>query len=123
MPGSLADNLRSSMVAKYVILTAAIGTLLVIPALCLADLIEHPCSCKGGSDSCSHEEDCSGDPCAKVVSVNHPVRSERPEPVCPDALPTVLTSDWLVVHSCQVLEPPRPLLSLPHYETPLPLLI
>lgn len=49
----------------------ALGLVLVMPALCTAGLIEHPCEC-GSAVGCHHESDCSDDPCGNDVVVSRP---------------------------------------------------
>ena len=52
--------------------TAAILTLVVLtlPALCAAGVLIHACDC-GEIGGCSHEEDCSSDPCLDPAQVPH----------------------------------------------------
>lgn len=47
----------------------AVWALLVMPALCTAGFIEHPCDC-GNTTGCTHEADCGGDPCS-IVTLRH----------------------------------------------------
>jgi hypothetical protein len=40
-----------------------LGILVLLPALCLAGLLAHPCDCPAG-EICQHESSCDADPCA-----------------------------------------------------------
>lgn len=47
----------------------ALGLVVVLPALCAAGAIAHPCNC-GPAAGCHHESDCADDPCGNDVVVS-----------------------------------------------------
>ena len=59
------------MLRRVVILALLAWAILAMPSLCSAGVLEHLCAC-GVSNSCSHEESCSADPCviAKPTTEN-----------------------------------------------------
>jgi hypothetical protein len=46
--------------------------LLLSPGLCLSGVLEHFCADNPAGTSCEHENDCSSDPCGKVLLVHAP---------------------------------------------------
>ena len=43
-----------------------IWTLLLGPALCMGELLEHACDC-GSEETCEHEDSCAQDPCGSLA--------------------------------------------------------
>lgn len=109
--------------------TIAIATLSlqVLPVLCLANLLEHPCDCSKPDQDCrcGHEQDCSSDPCAKILLNDGRSRSddmpEAPSLVLP--LPEAIVLDADCSGVCGCTESPLPFHFVQHYEALLPLLI
>lgn len=115
------------MLARLITLAIATCSLQVLPALCLANLLEHPCDCSkpDGDCRCGHEQDCSSDPCAKTILGQGRSRAddlpEAPSLVLPlldAAVPDTGCSDF-----CGCTESPSPIHFVQHYEASLPLLI
>jgi len=48
---------------RILIVTIAFWVLLLSPGLCLAGALEHYCGDNSREATCSHEDDCAGDPC------------------------------------------------------------
>ncbi|MFQ5412716.1 MAG: hypothetical protein ACE5EC_10480 [Phycisphaerae bacterium] len=66
----------------------AVWALLLMPALCTAGVLLHACEC-GAETGCSHETDCSDDPCGTLVTSGRTQRmlvefmpATLPSPVC-----------------------------------------
>lgn len=78
-----------------IVLFAGVWTFALLPALCTAGALVHPCDCES-NDGCGHESECSDDPCASVA----PPREEHPGDFTPQscgvALPSELYSDGVV---------------------------
>lgn len=48
--------------ARIILILTVAWTLLLLPALCTAGWLLHPCDC-GSAIGCEHETDCDSDPC------------------------------------------------------------
>ena len=62
-----------------------VALLIVVPALCMAGVLLHPCDCGSGS-SCAHEMQCESDPCGDDVLRPAPVAHAAPTDAAPCAL-------------------------------------
>ena len=77
-----------------------VWALLLVPALCVGGLIEHPCGCGGESDiecqdedTCQDEDSCTGDPCDTIVRTNDQEGQRNLELASQQVLVAVLTLD------------------------------
>ena len=71
-----------------------VWALLLVPALCVGGLIEHPCDCGGESDiECQDEDSCTGDPCETIVRTNDQDSQASLEFESQQVLVAVLTLD------------------------------
>ncbi len=73
------------------LILALSGILLLLPALCLAGSVEHPCADCPRGDLCSHEETCAVDPCGQSLLLPAAASGElrvSPAPIafCPAAV-------------------------------------
>lgn len=98
---------------------------LVAPALCVAEIITHSCSC-GDETGCGHEEDCLDDPCRSTLNIWNGPRSALDL-----SLPRVPNVSWFTAgedalrsdsRGFREVEPPR-FASLPFPTSDIPLLI
>jgi len=97
--------------------------LLLAPGLCVGGLVEHACvDCT--EISCSHEQDCTDDPCNEAML--------RVSPFSPDDLAATmvvvaageaLTASTSAQTQSFVLDPPPPVGNFPRYQSDQPLLI
>lgn len=71
-----------------IVLFAGVWTFSLLPALCTAGVLVHPCDCES-NDGCGHESECSDDPCASVA----PPREENAGEVTPQSCGVVLILD------------------------------
>jgi len=64
---SLLNSLeRSKDTMKWSILIITVWTFLAAPALCVEGVVTHVCVCDSVQE-CSHEADCSFDPCSEIA--------------------------------------------------------
>lgn len=54
------------MVGRVILLATAICAVLLVPMLCLGEVVNHACECTPVT-TCSHESGCASDPCAQAV--------------------------------------------------------
>ena len=78
-PGML-PRMRST----FPLLAVLLWGLLLVPALCTAGELAHPCEC-GETIQCDHEEECGEDPCADLAVI------VQPDPDLGDLPPAVVT--------------------------------
>ncbi|GMU23704.1 MAG: hypothetical protein AMXMBFR13_37820 [Phycisphaerae bacterium] len=98
-----------------------------LPVLCLAGLLEHPCACSEPQEDChcEHEQDCSSDPCSKILTSQSRSRADD----VPDGTSVAVAILDLVLletlpSDCPgCTESPPPVHLCRHYDTALPLLI
>ena len=54
-----------------------VALLIVVPGLCMAGVLLHPCDCDSGT-SCTHEVACRSDPCGEAAIRPAPVAQATP---------------------------------------------
>jgi hypothetical protein len=85
-----------------------VWTLLLGPALCMGEVLEHACDCDHDVE-CEHEENCTTDPCSDVIRWREASESLEPAPTWAPALPPTCEPFQLADLSaaCDVDPPPR----------------
>ncbi len=118
---------QAIMLVRSLSIVAVTFVLQGMPALCLAGLLEHPCTCSHPQEDChcEHEQDCSSDPCAKLLtSQNRSRADDLPEsPSLAVPLPDLILPDAAGSGLSTSVEPLEPFHVVRHYDVMLPLLI